>query len=332
MNFPGFGGTDIYVARRLPNNEWTEPMNLGPTINTQYDEEFPRISADEKTLYFASKGHNSMGGYDVFKSEWDEKLKRWSRPKNLGYPLNTTQDNFTFSMDETGRNGYLSRYLPGGEGDLDIYRVIFNNIEEKLTAVVGHINLKMAPEIPMFTYYIYEKDGEQKEFTDDYLPSEEMGWKYVSTEEKEIPEGYAFLVTIIAKVNGEYQKFSGGSAIPTDDPTFEWSDTRWKKVPFKSDKAVNRDAFEVPLEKREDLDVSISVTNIETSEEMGTFVPNKSSGNYVLGLLPGNYLMVVEADGFKPFSKKFRVDGLSDFQTVVTRDVTLLDENLEEGY
>jgi len=72
----GYGGVDIYSCQMLPNGQWSEPLNAGPTINTKYDEDFPNISPDGKTLYFSSKGHTSMGGYDIFKAKWDGKKLR----------------------------------------------------------------------------------------------------------------------------------------------------------------------------------------------------------------------------------------------------------------
>ena len=68
----GYGGTDLYLCQKLPNGEWSEAMNLGPTINTVYDEDFPNLYDNGKVLYFSSRGHSSMGGYDIFKAKWDE--------------------------------------------------------------------------------------------------------------------------------------------------------------------------------------------------------------------------------------------------------------------
>ncbi len=143
---PGnFGETDIYSSRKIPSVksktgwEWGEPQNLGPNINTQYSEEFPHLSADGKTLYFASKGHSSMGGFDIFKSVWDEDENTWSAPKNLGYPINNSQDNMNISFTSEGRIAYMSAMREDGLGDLDIYRLILNDIEGKETIYKGFI-------------------------------------------------------------------------------------------------------------------------------------------------------------------------------------------------
>jgi hypothetical protein len=135
----GVGGTDIYMSRKLPTGEWGEAFNLGPNINTKYNEDFPHLSEDNGTLYFASEGHNSMGGFDIFKSVYDEIDKAWQKPANLGYPINTADDNLTFCVSSSNRDGYVSAVRPEGNGDLDIYKVTFNAIDERQTVLRGKI-------------------------------------------------------------------------------------------------------------------------------------------------------------------------------------------------
>ncbi|MEA3447433.1 MAG: OmpA family protein [Bacteroidota bacterium] len=118
----GSGGLDIYVVRRLPTGEFGEPRRLGPNVNTEYDEETPFIHPDGQTLFFSSKGHNTMGGYDIFYSKMNEDYT-FGLPTNLGYPINTTGDNVAYVMSMDGRRGYLSTYREDGYGDLDIYMI-----------------------------------------------------------------------------------------------------------------------------------------------------------------------------------------------------------------
>lgn len=103
----GYGGKDLYMSERLPSGEWGRPINLGPTINTPYDEDYPFLWDDGVTLYFSSKGHNSMGGYDIFVATLNED-GTWSEPENLGYPINTTSDDTGFCLTEGGKIGYYS--------------------------------------------------------------------------------------------------------------------------------------------------------------------------------------------------------------------------------
>jgi outer membrane protein OmpA-like peptidoglycan-associated protein len=121
----GFGGRDIYRIVKLPNGEWSEPYNLGPTINTPYDEDSPFIAGDNKTMYYSSNGPQSMGGFDVFLTilyETDD-FTGWSYPINLGYPLNSTGDDIYYTTTADGKTGYISSYRLGGEGDKDIYEI-----------------------------------------------------------------------------------------------------------------------------------------------------------------------------------------------------------------
>jgi outer membrane protein OmpA-like peptidoglycan-associated protein/Tol biopolymer transport system component len=117
----GFGGNDIYMSKKSDKGKWSEPVNLGNVINTEYDEEGVFMHADGKTLYFSSKGHKTMGGYDIFKSEYKD--GKWSEPENVGYPINTTGDDVFFTISASGLHGYYSSAMPGGYGDQDIYMV-----------------------------------------------------------------------------------------------------------------------------------------------------------------------------------------------------------------
>jgi hypothetical protein len=135
----GYGEADIYFTHKLPNGEWGIPQNAGPNINSVYNEGFPQISDDGKTLYFSSQGHTSMGGYDIFRSGWDELKQEWGPAENIGYPVNSTDDDMMFSLAGNNRDGYISACRPGGFGDLDIYKVTFLDQEQQLTALVGNV-------------------------------------------------------------------------------------------------------------------------------------------------------------------------------------------------
>ena len=134
----GFGGRDLYRIRRLPNGEWSFPLNLGPQINTAYDEDAPFIHSDGMTLFFSSTGHNTMGGYDIFKSALvDADMNGWSVPENMGYPLNTVNDDIYFCMSEDGTTGYFSSERQGGLGAQDVYQVNFPGSQIEYLVVRG---------------------------------------------------------------------------------------------------------------------------------------------------------------------------------------------------
>ncbi len=117
-----YGGLDIFKSHRMPNGKWGTPENLGPTINSRYNEESPFISEDGNTLYFSSYGHYNMGGYDVFYSKKSGD-GTWGEPVNMGYPINTTDNDLFFQPLNDGKIAYYSIYRPGGMGLHDIYRM-----------------------------------------------------------------------------------------------------------------------------------------------------------------------------------------------------------------
>lgn len=118
----GYGGRDIYRIVKLPNGEWSKAQNLGPTINTAYDEDAPFIDINNKTLYFASNGPNSMGGFDIMLAIRDEN-NIWSNPVNLGYPINSTGDDIYYTTTIDGLKGYLTSFRKGGYGEKDLYEI-----------------------------------------------------------------------------------------------------------------------------------------------------------------------------------------------------------------
>jgi tetratricopeptide (TPR) repeat protein len=117
-----FGGLDIYVSNRDSSGNWGPAANLGPRINTPYNEETPFLSKDDKNLFFSSRGHFNIGGYDIFYSTLMENGE-WSVPLNVGYPLNTPDDDVFFKPINEGYQGYYAKFGDAGYGRQDIYRI-----------------------------------------------------------------------------------------------------------------------------------------------------------------------------------------------------------------
>lgn len=144
----GLGDHDIYVSRKDEKGKWGEAKNLGPTINTPYSEEGVYMHPDGKTLYFSSQGHESMGGYDIFKSILDDKTNTWSTPVNIGYPVNTTDDDVFFVISASGRHGYYTSASEDGMGLRDLYVVTFLG-DEKQMILNNEDNLLASIEAPV---------------------------------------------------------------------------------------------------------------------------------------------------------------------------------------
>ena len=110
---------DLYESR-MTSKGWSKPKPLRG-INTKWDEDSPYVTPDGNTIYFSSNREASMGGYDIFKSTWDRRRKKWSSPENLGYPINTIDDEINFKLAKDNRTGFLSSNRLSSFGDYDIF-------------------------------------------------------------------------------------------------------------------------------------------------------------------------------------------------------------------
>lgn len=117
----GFGGKDLYAVKRLPNGQWSKAENMGPNFNTTSDELAPFIHADNQTLYFTSGGHPGYGGSDIYVSRKGPG-GQWSVPQNLGFPINTIEDDGSLSVAADGKTAFFASARSDSRGALDLYR------------------------------------------------------------------------------------------------------------------------------------------------------------------------------------------------------------------
>src|SRR5690606_13475631 len=170
----GYGGLDIYKTVLQPNGSWSAPVNLGPGINTKANEDAPFIHPDQKTLFFTSDGHNSMGGRDIFMTKLVG--DKWSTPENMGYPVNTTANDNYFTLIADGTRGYFSSDRKGGMGGQDIYYLDMpaesGNIP--LTMIKGKIlNAETGKPMPTKIYLVDNETDKKLDFV--YHPDPETG-------------------------------------------------------------------------------------------------------------------------------------------------------------
>ncbi len=142
----GIGDRDIYYSDKDVKGEWGPSVNIGSALNTKYGEEGVFIHPDGKTIYFSSKGYGSMGGYDVFKSTFEN--GKWSTPQNLGYPINGPDDDVFFVISGSGNHGYFASSKQGGYGDKDIYKITFLG-PEKPPILMNEDNLLASVTAPI---------------------------------------------------------------------------------------------------------------------------------------------------------------------------------------
>ena len=116
-------GKDIYKRDKYPDGTWSDPQNLGSTINTPQDENFPFIHPDGVTLYFSSKGHNSMGGYDIYKTVYDKNKSEWSKPQNLDFPTNSPYDDILFTTDAQEEIAFFASRRETAGDLISVYKI-----------------------------------------------------------------------------------------------------------------------------------------------------------------------------------------------------------------
>jgi len=117
----GLGQGDIYVSEKGANGSWGKPKNLGKIVNTELDEKFVFIHPNGKTIFFASDGHQTMGSYDIFRSEFVN--GQWSIPVNLGYPINTVNEESTFSLRGDNQRMFIAAEYADALGERDLYEI-----------------------------------------------------------------------------------------------------------------------------------------------------------------------------------------------------------------
>lgn len=169
----GFGKRDIYVSRKLPNGKWGKAQNLGSVINTPYDETIPFIHNDNRTLYFTSTGHNTIGGADIFKSEL--KQGYWQTPKNIGYPINTTDNDYFFVPTTDGAHAYYAtaRFVTD-MGLFDIYRIDFPTEKVKpIRVVIGYLKTQKENLLPSGLIHLYNAKNDS--LVGIYRPNKKSG-------------------------------------------------------------------------------------------------------------------------------------------------------------
>ncbi len=149
----GKGGIDIWVSQLDNRGRWGIAQNMGASINTKFDEEGPFIDYDGKTLYFSSRGHEGTGGYDIFMTEYDSTTKKWKEPINIGYPINTPDDDIYFVKSGASKFGYYASIKDGGLGDKDIYRVAIPDAAKNYPTLKnrGFVATKEPKEVPPVT-------------------------------------------------------------------------------------------------------------------------------------------------------------------------------------
>mgnify|MGYP006282238803 CR=1 FL=1 len=180
----GFGGMDIWSSKLVKDGKWSEPVNLGSTVNTAGDEMSPFIHFDNKTLYFSSNGRPCMGGFDIFMSR-QQADSMWSEPENLGYPINTQTDEIGLIINSSGKKAYFSSKIKPGRGrDLYYFEVPESLRPDPVSYLKGTVRDKLTGKKLKATYELINLSTRKKEvrsFTNtggDFLICLPSGYNY----------------------------------------------------------------------------------------------------------------------------------------------------------
>ena len=150
LYFAGYGeksdNKDIFTVKKLPNGNWSKPENLGAPLNTEFDEDYPFLHPNGAVLYFASKGHNGMGGYDLFKSELDAGSGKWKEPVNLAFPINSPNDDILFVTDSLEKIAYFSSSRQSPVGKIDVFKILTEKRPAEFAFISGTVLKKDASQ------------------------------------------------------------------------------------------------------------------------------------------------------------------------------------------
>lgn len=315
-----FGGRDIWRCVMLPNGKWSLPVNLGPAINTAADEDAPFMHADGTTLFFSSKGHKNMGGYDIFKSTLQDD-NTWTEPQNMQAPINTPDDDIFYMQSADGKKGYFSSVRAGGLGGQDIYEVtFFNPFLEPLTVVAGYMTFNGTKKIPS-NVRISATDLENNAVVQEVKPNSITG-KYVlilnsGTTEKNYNISYEAQ---------DYQTVNIKIVIP---PGAEYREIE-KELSLKfvnlESKTLGTIGITGTIKNEQGViltDASIIVKDNLTGNLIDTYYANVDSGYYYFTLNRGqNYNISYEAKGYLFQSENVNVPKQPEY-TALTKNIVL---------
>mgnify|MGYP006273355251 CR=1 FL=1 len=289
----GKGGRDIYVIEKDNRGKWKDPVNLGRAINTPYDEDCPVISEDGKTLYFCSEAHNSMGGYDIFYSKKNA-LGEWTTPLNIGYPINTTDDDIFFMPYQNGKYALFSHRDPDdsfGRKDIYRYQLKFDEDEEVPTTKTPTLADKPKEESP--EKIVEEKTEKLEQQTAENIQPEE---KTTTGDIQEKPESKQ---TETTEETTTYQNFDIRGLLLLGD---------------------NRDV---------NSQFNVTVTDQNTNARIGSTTP-ANDGTYSLNVPPGEYLITYTGPGYETHKRSVNIP--TDYGLPkVTLDVELTPKAVASG-
>lgn len=314
----GKGGLDIYYTKRLPTGAWAPPINVAE-LNTMFDDAYPHIVRNGETMYFSSEGHGGIGGYDIYKCQWDTSTKTWTKIQNIGYPLNTPENDYNITIDNTGRHGYISTFRKEDSmGDVDIYEVTFLDVEPRVSTVVTRLYYLAPIDYKNYqTFITCEKDGVKKKFVPEYMPDTTQ-WKVIDRKTETIKEGMEYKTFITLEKN-KVSKTYPLDKIPADYHTYTFVNIDSKLVPIKDFKLQN-----MPQTTKVYInDGTVTVYDDHQQKKLGEFNVSSKNKRAIMALYEGKHKATIEAEGFKDIVTDIIVPGKSSYQFKFEKEIEL---------
>ncbi|MCD6017508.1 MAG: hypothetical protein K0S53_629 [Bacteroidetes bacterium] len=315
----GYGGRDIWRCVKLPNGVWSLATNLGPTINTAEDEDAPFMHPDGVTMFFSSKGHKNMGGFDVFKTTRNDEGK-WSEPENLRAPINTPDDDIFYVQSADGKRGYVSSARKGSMGEKDIYRIDFERaIAEPLTLLKGILTFNGTNKQPANARItVMDEEGM---VVQDIRPNEKTG-KYIMILAPGV-KGKTYTVNFEAE---SYQPISISLVIPPNSSYQEIEKEFILQMINLETKTLGTMGVKGVVRNKEGKSIpgaEIIVKDNLTGKLLETFYTTIDSGSYYFVVNRGqNYNISYEAKGYLFHSENINVPKVAEY-SVMQKDVVL---------
>jgi hypothetical protein len=290
----GKTGKDIYVRRRLPDGTWGVPQKIPGNVNTEFDEDYPYMHPDGNYLYFSSKGHNSMGGYDVFRSKYDPDNNSFGPPENMDFAISSPDDDMFYIVDSLNKNAYFASARQSQNGLLYVYKVKVDRVPLQLAVVKGKFNSEINPNNKRIDFEIR-----------DFATGELIG-KFNSNEKAvyliTFPKGGKY--EYIMRIEGSPRDFRTIVSIPFQK---EFRPLKQKIVHLEENGAevvkvidLFNEEVEDPqaviaevIRKRSDLEVNVTEFNLEELEK------DKKNKEILNELGMGNLLLVEVANNLK---------------------------------
>jgi outer membrane protein OmpA-like peptidoglycan-associated protein/tetratricopeptide (TPR) repeat protein len=339
----GLGGFDIFVASKDSRGNWTRIKNLGAGINTEYDEEGPFLDHEGKILYFSSKGRKTMGGYDIFKSALvNAKDNKWSEPENLGYPINTPDNDIYFVGSKDGKHGYYSSTREDGRGYSDIYRVDVpeaakkEKLPAKLDVRVFDATTKKEADAKVTLVAVNDKSPVSMTSTRagvyDFTITTEETKDYTLLVEK---EGYVSQTAVI-NITGaaekanlltryiELKKPDDPSANKPVDKTPTTTPTEPATTTNKSTSPVKFTVKVLDAATKQALDAKVSLTSVKDKKAIA--LASSRAGAYDFSITADgakDYRLSVEKDGYVFQNTVISIAGASAKANTITRTIEL---------